>query len=112
MCGRYYRRSDKQRIAEAYRLGEIPFDLVLPDWNYNVAPTTFQPVIRLRPHPSDKDQGVARVGHPAPGLWRSPGLPPFEQRALEGWGNRLMRSCALPGPQMRGTGGTQLSAKV
>jgi putative SOS response-associated peptidase YedK len=46
MCGRYYRRSDKQRIAEAYRLGEIPFDLVLPDWNFNVAPTTFQPVIR------------------------------------------------------------------
>jgi putative SOS response-associated peptidase YedK len=46
MCGRYYRRSDKQRIAEAYRLGEIPFDLVLPDWDFNVAPTTFQPVIR------------------------------------------------------------------
>jgi putative SOS response-associated peptidase YedK len=49
MCGRYYRRSDKQRIAEAYRLGEIPFDLVLPDWNFNVAPATFQPVIRARP---------------------------------------------------------------
>ncbi len=47
MCGRYYRRSDKQRIAEAYRLGEIPFDLVLPDWDFNVAPTTFQPVIRI-----------------------------------------------------------------
>jgi putative SOS response-associated peptidase YedK len=46
MCGRYYRRSDKQRIAEAYRLGEIPFDLVLPDWDFNIAPTTFQPVIR------------------------------------------------------------------
>jgi putative SOS response-associated peptidase YedK len=46
MCGRYYRRSDKQRIAEAYRLGEIPFDLVLPDWDFNVAPTTFQPVVR------------------------------------------------------------------
>jgi putative SOS response-associated peptidase YedK len=46
MCGRYYRRSDKQRIAEAYRLGEIPFDLVLPDWDFNIAPTTFQPIIR------------------------------------------------------------------
>jgi putative SOS response-associated peptidase YedK len=65
MCGRYYRRSDKQRIAEAYRLGEIPFDLVLPDWNFNVAPTTFQPVIRLCPHTSDKDKDVARAGHPA-----------------------------------------------
>ena len=52
MCGRYYRRSDKQRIAEAYRLGEIPFDLVLPDWNFNIAPTTFQPVIR-----GDKETG-------------------------------------------------------
>ncbi len=52
MCGRYYRRSDKQRIAEAYRLGEIPFDLVLPDWDFNVAPTTLQPVIR-----GDKETG-------------------------------------------------------
>jgi hypothetical protein len=34
MCCRYYRRSDKQRIAEAYRLGDIPFELVLPDWDF------------------------------------------------------------------------------
>src|ERR1035437_9744642 len=52
MCGRYYRRYDKQRIAEAYRLGEIPFYLVLPDWDFNIAPTTFQPVIR-----GDKETG-------------------------------------------------------
>ncbi len=56
MCGRYYRRSDKQRIAEAYRLGEIPFDLVLPDWDFNVAPTTFQPVIR-----NGKDSGAREL---------------------------------------------------
>jgi putative SOS response-associated peptidase YedK len=88
VCGRYYRRSDKQRIAEAYRLGEIPFDLVLPDWNFNVAPMTFQPVIRICPHPSDKNKSVARVhptdqdlsvgtpvvGHPGSGL---------------GWGTQL-----------------------
>jgi hypothetical protein len=24
MCGRYYRRSDKQRIAEAFKLGRLP----------------------------------------------------------------------------------------
>jgi len=60
MCGRYYRRSDKQRIAEAYRLGEIPFDLVLPDWNFNVAPTSFQPVIRLR---CEADGRLAREAH-------------------------------------------------
>jgi putative SOS response-associated peptidase YedK len=46
MCGRYYRRSDKQRLAEAFRLGKLPDGFVLPDWDYNVAPTTFQPVIR------------------------------------------------------------------
>ena len=32
MCGRYLRRSDKQRIAEAFRLGELPEGFVLlPD---------------------------------------------------------------------------------
>lgn len=46
MCGRYYRRSDKQRIAEAFHLGQLPDGFVLPPWDYNVAPTTFQPVIR------------------------------------------------------------------
>jgi len=45
VCGRYYRQSDKQRIADAFKLGELPDDFVLPP-DYNVAPTTFQPVIR------------------------------------------------------------------
>jgi putative SOS response-associated peptidase YedK len=49
MCGRYQRRSDKQRIAEAFALGNVhgltvETDLALaPD--YNVAPQTMQPVI-------------------------------------------------------------------
>ena len=46
MCGRYLRRSDKQRLAEAFHLGDLPPDFVLPPWDYNVAPTTHQPVIR------------------------------------------------------------------
>ena len=51
MCGHYYRRSDKQRIAEAFHVKGGIDNLVLPDWNYNVAPSTldpaiFQPVIR------------------------------------------------------------------
>jgi len=62
MCGRYYRRSDKQRIAEAYRLGEIPFDLVLPDWDFNVAPTTFQPVIRINKGGLSREMVVMRWG--------------------------------------------------
>src|SRR5258708_1112364 len=44
MCGRYVRRSDKRWIAEHFRVrGELPE--FIPD--YNIAPTTFQPVIRL-----------------------------------------------------------------
>ncbi len=52
MCGRYLRRSDKQRIAEAFHVAKGLADLVLPPWDYNVAPTTFQPVIR-----ADRDEG-------------------------------------------------------
>lgn len=47
MCGRYQRRADKQRIAEAFALGSmdgLALELELaPD--YNVAPQTMQPVI-------------------------------------------------------------------
>jgi putative SOS response-associated peptidase YedK len=46
MCGRYLRRSDKQRIAEAFPHVKGLEDLVLPPWDYNVAPTTHQPIIR------------------------------------------------------------------
>lgn len=45
MCVRYYRRADKQRIADAFRLGQLPEGFVLPP-DFNIAPATFQPVIR------------------------------------------------------------------
>jgi|SRR5579871_208403 len=45
MCGRYYRRSDKQKIAEAFHVAQVD-DFALPPWDYNVAPTTQQLVIR------------------------------------------------------------------
>ncbi len=55
MCGRYLRRSDKQRIAEVFLLGKLPESFALsPD--YNVAPTTFQPVIRL-----NRDTGAREI---------------------------------------------------
>jgi putative SOS response-associated peptidase YedK len=45
MCGRYYRRSDKQRIAEAFRLGKLT-DLPLEvSPSFNIPPTTMQSVI-------------------------------------------------------------------
>jgi putative SOS response-associated peptidase YedK len=55
MCGRYYRRSDKQRIADAFQLGKLPDDFVLPP-DYNVAPTTLQPVIR-----ADRETGERQL---------------------------------------------------
>jgi len=62
MCGRYYRRSDKQRIAEAFRLGKLPEGFVLPDWDYNVAPATMQPVIRLNRHTGEREIVLMRWG--------------------------------------------------
>lgn len=56
MCGRYYRQSDKQRIAEAFHLRDIsdmPLE-VAP--SYNIAPTTRQPVIR-----NNRDTGEREI---------------------------------------------------
>ena len=61
MCGRYYRRSDKQRIAEAFHLGKLPDDFVLPP-DYNVAPTTFQPVIRANRETGERELATMRWG--------------------------------------------------
>ncbi len=62
MCGRYYRRSDKQRIAEAFNVGELPIDFVLPEWDFNVAPSTFQPIIRESRHSGDREMVLMRWG--------------------------------------------------
>jgi putative SOS response-associated peptidase YedK len=61
MCGRYYRRSNKQRIAETFKLGNLPEGFVLPDWDY-VAPTTFQPVIRHNKQTAKHEMVLMRWG--------------------------------------------------
>lgn len=61
MCGRYYRQADKQRIAEAFRLGQLPDDLLLPP-DYNVAPSTFQPVIRQNRDSGERELVMMRWG--------------------------------------------------
>jgi putative SOS response-associated peptidase YedK len=61
VCGRYYRRSDKQRIAEAFHLGKLPDGFVLPP-DYNVAPTTFQPVIRTDRETGERELVSMRWG--------------------------------------------------
>jgi putative SOS response-associated peptidase YedK len=61
MCGRDYRRSDKQRIADAFKLGKLPDDFVLPP-DYNVAPATFQPVIRTAREAGTRELSDDAVG--------------------------------------------------
>ncbi len=62
MCGRYLRRSDKQRIAETFHVAKGLADLVLPPWDYNVAPTTFQPVIRPDRDTGERELALMRWG--------------------------------------------------
>jgi len=61
MCGRYCRRSDKQRIKEAFKLGKLPPDFVLPP-DFNVAPSTFQPVIRANKETGERELEMMRWG--------------------------------------------------
>jgi putative SOS response-associated peptidase YedK len=61
MCGRYYRRSDKQKIAEAFQLGKLDDGFALPP-DYNVAPTTFQPVIRHTKETGERELVEMRWG--------------------------------------------------
>jgi putative SOS response-associated peptidase YedK len=46
ICGRYARRSDKQRIAKLFAING---SVIIPDFgpSWNVAPQAFRPVIRL-----------------------------------------------------------------
>jgi putative SOS response-associated peptidase YedK len=62
MCGRYYRRSDKKAIAEAFGLKGLAADFVLPPWDYNVAPSTFQPVIRNHRETGEPELVLMRWG--------------------------------------------------
>jgi putative SOS response-associated peptidase YedK len=61
MCGRYARRGDKQRIAEAFHVKEVP-DFAMPDADYNIAPTTFQPIIRESRDTGEREMVLARWG--------------------------------------------------
>ncbi len=60
MCGRYYSRADKQRIADLFHLREVPDIPIAPD--DNVAPTTFQPVIRVGRDSGEREAALMRWG--------------------------------------------------
>jgi putative SOS response-associated peptidase YedK len=70
MCGRYYRKSDKQKISEAFQATKVD-DFPLPPWDYNVAPTSVQPIIR-----NSRDSGEREL---ASMRW---GLIPFFTKSL------------------------------
>src|ERR1700710_2383487 len=62
MCGRYVRRSDKQKIAEYFHAEPHPAELVMPDADYNVAPTAHQPIIRQSRESGEREMVLARWG--------------------------------------------------
>jgi putative SOS response-associated peptidase YedK len=50
MCGRYGRRADKQHISEWMQTHDTNvFDDSYFEPSYNIAPQSFQPVVRLDP---------------------------------------------------------------
>ena len=61
MCGRYYRRSDKQKIAEAFHASKVD-DFPLPPWDYNVAPQTMQPIVRANRDTGERELVQLRWG--------------------------------------------------
>jgi putative SOS response-associated peptidase YedK len=62
MCGRYYRRSDKQRIAETFRTRNGIDGLAMAPTDYNIAPSTFQPVIRESKEDGTRELVMMRWG--------------------------------------------------
>jgi putative SOS response-associated peptidase YedK len=60
MCGRYVRRSDKQKIAELFAI----HGPVMPDFgpSWNVAPQTFQPIVRLNRDTGEREIVLMRWG--------------------------------------------------
>jgi len=62
MCGRYVRKGDKQKLAEHFHAQPNPAKLAMPDADYNVAPTTQQPIIRQSRESGEREMVLARWG--------------------------------------------------
>ena len=60
MCGRYYNRRQKQQIAEQMRASTVFDPPYAPD--YNIAPMTFQPIVRQMRDTDDRELVLARWG--------------------------------------------------
>lgn len=82
MCGRYYSNADKQKIAERFQLRDVPEMAIAP--NYNIAPTTFEPVIRIGRDSGQRELELMRWGlvpHFAKSLADFKGFSTFNARA-------------------------------
>ena len=82
MCGRYVRRSDKQKLAEAFHAtGDLSDLNFAPD--DDIRPTTIQPIIRDNRDTGERELVAARWGFVP--TWQKPGekFPPttFNARA-------------------------------
>ena len=69
MCGRYGRRGDKQYIAEHYSIRRVDYGDDMPEEhpyafapNYNIAPDSFQPVVRLSHETGELEFAVMKWG--------------------------------------------------
>lgn len=62
MCGRYVRSSDKWRIADTFRVKGDVSGIAMPPADYNVAPSTFQPVIRENREDGTREMVLMRWG--------------------------------------------------
>ena len=82
MCGRYYSRSEKQQIAERFHAGNVFEGPLAP--NFNIAPTTFQPVVRVERDTDLRELVLMRWGlvpHFAKSLADFKGFATFNARA-------------------------------
>ena len=59
MCGRYYRQSDKQAIAEHFAANVYDFEL---QDSYNIAPQSTQPVVRVNHDSGEREVAMMRWG--------------------------------------------------
>lgn len=60
MCGRYYNKRKKQKIAEKLNASKVFADPLPP--NYNIAPSTFQPIVRQQRDSDEREMVLARWG--------------------------------------------------
>ena len=63
MCGRYYRKGDKQKIVEAFHAHLVDDGTPSPPWDYNIAPT-IQPIIRNDANELMAHNRVSVILHP------------------------------------------------